>query len=56
LPGRRWGGYRCAAIAGDSVLDFGDIMELRKRFSREPAGGRVRWGVRSPVVSRRFRV
>jgi metallophosphoesterase superfamily enzyme len=56
LPGRGWGGYRCAAIAGDSVLDFGDITELRKRFSREPAGERARRGARSPVGSRRYRV
>jgi putative SbcD/Mre11-related phosphoesterase len=28
LRGRRWHGYRCAAIAGDRVLDFGEVSRL----------------------------
>jgi metallophosphoesterase superfamily enzyme len=34
LPGRRWRGFRCAAVAGDEVLDFGELTALRKRFKR----------------------
>jgi putative SbcD/Mre11-related phosphoesterase len=28
LRARRWRGYRCGAIAGDRVLDFGDVAHL----------------------------
>jgi len=28
LAGRRWRGYRCAAVAGDRVLDFGEVSRL----------------------------
>ncbi len=28
LGARRWRGHRCAAVAGDSVLDFGEVSRL----------------------------
>jgi metallophosphoesterase superfamily enzyme len=31
LPGRKWGDHRCCVIAGDTVLDFGQLRTLRKR-------------------------
>ena len=30
LAGRRWQGYRCAALVGDDVLDFGEVARLRR--------------------------
>jgi putative SbcD/Mre11-related phosphoesterase len=30
LREQRWGPYRCCVIAGDEVLDFGVVVELRK--------------------------
>jgi metallophosphoesterase superfamily enzyme len=36
----RWRGYRCAAIVGEQVLDFGDAYELRGRLNDSgPARG-----------------
>jgi metallophosphoesterase superfamily enzyme len=32
LNGRRWRDYRCAAIAGADVLDFGQVGRLVDRF------------------------
>jgi metallophosphoesterase superfamily enzyme len=32
LPVRRWRTYRCCVIAGDRVLDFGDLATLRSRL------------------------
>jgi putative SbcD/Mre11-related phosphoesterase len=42
LGERRWHGYRCAVIAGDRVLDFGDVRRLAAARSRgrRPPGGR----------------
>lgn len=40
LPGRKWGSYRCAVVAGDRVLDFGELGALRKRLGRGPWGPR----------------
>jgi putative SbcD/Mre11-related phosphoesterase len=37
LGARRWRGYRCAVVAGDSVLDFGEVSRLsaaRRRNGR----------------------
>jgi putative SbcD/Mre11-related phosphoesterase len=36
LRDRRWAGYRCYAVAGGEVLDFGEVGMLRRRV----AGGR----------------
>jgi len=52
LPGRR-PAFRCAVIAGDRVLDFGELGELRKRFmsGREPpASAGPRGAPRSPAA------
>jgi len=41
LRGRRWQGFRCAAVAGGGVLDFGEVRRLaavRGRERRPPAG------------------
>jgi len=32
VPGRKWGDHRCCVIAGDEVLDFGELRALRKRM------------------------
>ena len=40
LPGRKWQCFRCGVIAGDRVLDFGEIGALRKRLGRGPRGPR----------------
>jgi metallophosphoesterase superfamily enzyme len=32
LPGRKWGDHRCCVIAGEEVLDFGELTPLRKRM------------------------
>jgi metallophosphoesterase superfamily enzyme len=34
LPRRRWRDHRCFVIAGDRVLDFGPLGELRRRLRR----------------------
>jgi metallophosphoesterase superfamily enzyme len=34
LPGRRWRDLRCLAVAGERVLDFGALGELRRRMRR----------------------
>jgi uncharacterized protein len=31
---RKWQKYRCCVVAGDHVLDFGELAALRKRLSR----------------------
>jgi uncharacterized protein len=36
IPTRKWRKYRCCVIAGDSVLDFGELETLRKRLDRGP--------------------
>jgi len=33
---RKWRKYRCCVIAGDQVLDFGELETLRKRLDRGP--------------------
>jgi putative SbcD/Mre11-related phosphoesterase len=33
---RKWKKYRCCVIAGDQVLDFGELEILRKRLDRGP--------------------
>lgn len=39
LTGKRWGEYRCCAIAGEQVLDFGPLAALRRRrHSPDEAG------------------
>jgi metallophosphoesterase superfamily enzyme len=35
----RWGSYRCCVIAGDRVLDFGDLATLRSRMKRARGRG-----------------
>ena len=40
IPGRKWSAFRCAVIAGDRVLDFGELGALRKRLGRGPTGPR----------------
>jgi putative SbcD/Mre11-related phosphoesterase len=35
LPETRWSAYRCCAIAGDGVLDFGEIATFRPRRSNK---------------------
>ncbi len=42
---RRWAGFRCLAIVGDEILDFGDPVELRARLN-----GHDPWRVGSPQV------
>jgi hypothetical protein len=34
----RWAAYRCAVIAGDAVLDFGEVRRLRSLACSPPAG------------------
>jgi hypothetical protein len=34
---RKWRKYRCCVIAGDQVLDFGELETLRKRLDRGPS-------------------
>ena len=36
IPTRKWRKYRCCVIAGDQVLDFGELDALRKRLDRGP--------------------
>jgi hypothetical protein len=33
---QKWRKYSCFVIAGDNVLDFGDLETLRKRLDRGP--------------------
>ncbi len=33
---RKWPKYRCCVIAGNQVLDFGELQTLRKRLDRGP--------------------
>ena len=40
LPGSKWQRFRCGVVAGDRVLDFGEIGALRKRLGRGPRGPR----------------
>ena len=35
LGGREWGGCRCYAIAGERVLDFGELDTLRRRVTND---------------------
>jgi metallophosphoesterase superfamily enzyme len=35
---RKWRKYRCCIVAGDQVLDFGQLAALQKRFGRDPKG------------------
>ncbi|MBY0524140.1 MAG: metallophosphoesterase [Gemmataceae bacterium] len=37
LKSRRWKSFRCCAIAGDQVLDFGPLGDLGARMSRHAA-------------------
>ncbi len=34
LPGRRWADLRCCVIAGEQVLDFGDLRDLRRKMRK----------------------
>jgi putative SbcD/Mre11-related phosphoesterase len=36
LRQREWRDYQCCVIAGERVLDFGEVRAFRKAFSREP--------------------
>jgi putative SbcD/Mre11-related phosphoesterase len=35
LPGQYWRNHRCCVIAGDKVLDFGELGTLRKRLRKQ---------------------
>ena len=37
---RKWQKYRCCIVAGDRVLDFGELGALKKRLGRDPRGPR----------------
>jgi uncharacterized protein len=39
LAGRRWRPYRCFVIAGDRLLDVGELATLRSRLSAVPRSG-----------------
>ncbi len=40
LNARKWRKFRCGVVAGDQVLDFGELTSLRKRLGRDPKGPR----------------
>ena len=40
INARKWSKYRCGVVAGDRVLDFGELAALRKRLGRDPKGPR----------------
>jgi putative SbcD/Mre11-related phosphoesterase len=40
VSARKWRKYRCCVVAGDRVLDFGELALLRKRLGRDPKGSR----------------
>jgi len=42
INGRKWARYRCCVVAGERVLDFGELAALKKRLGRGPDGPRPR--------------
>ncbi len=38
LNARKWWKFRCGVVAGDQVLDFGELTSLRKRLGRSKMG------------------